>query len=250
MNQAARKHLDRAKDLIERGESYYRKAAEEIIAAQKADPTLSNREIGEWFGRGKDWVRNLVLWHTNGEPDRPIDWRRGSHGTANEIRAGAKKLLREAPPEQVEQIIAELPPERQSVIASKVMTTADPAALTEAMHDPMARMRAEGAASRSRQITRESARSERRASGRVSPLESGHGQLLLFGRALGDLREIAHKLDDIWTEALRVCSDEQLDAMRGRAAIDGFEITKVLAEIQGEGIDKALNEILKGGESE
>lgn len=45
--------------------------AEEIIAAQKADPQLSNREIGEFFGHGAAWVTKIVQWSTSVCPGAP-----------------------------------------------------------------------------------------------------------------------------------------------------------------------------------
>jgi len=41
-------------------------AADEIIAAQEADPALSNREAGKRLGRSKDWVAKIVTWRTSG----------------------------------------------------------------------------------------------------------------------------------------------------------------------------------------
>jgi hypothetical protein len=65
MNQNAEQHLARAADYVARGEEFYRKAAEEIVAAQQADPTLGYREIGEWFGHSKSWVNRVVRWSTS-----------------------------------------------------------------------------------------------------------------------------------------------------------------------------------------
>lgn len=117
MNREAERHLAKAEDYLGKGDGWYRKAALEIVAAQKADTTLSNREIGERFGRSKDWVRQLVTWVTTGEPGSTSpSWNRGSHSTVAEIEAGAKRLLRDAPMEQVERLVADLPKERQAQI--------------------------------------------------------------------------------------------------------------------------------------
>lgn len=108
MNQRAEKHLVKAKTFIEKGDSFYAKAADEIIAAMAADHTLSNREIGERFNRSREWVRVLVQWRTSGKPSgAPINWQRGSHATTEEIEAGAKKLLAEGTPEQVTELVGE-----------------------------------------------------------------------------------------------------------------------------------------------
>jgi hypothetical protein len=91
-------HLARAKEYIAQGDSYYAKAADEIIAAQKEDPTLSNVEIARRIGRNESWVRRLVQARTISPPEASgegfkVDWERGSHATAEEIEKGAKKIL-------------------------------------------------------------------------------------------------------------------------------------------------------------
>jgi hypothetical protein len=131
---------------------------------------------------------------------------------------------------------------------TRVIREADPATLTEALGDPEARMRTEAAASRSREIARTEARSERRAGGQAAPREGGAAALLGIGNLMSDGAAWAGRLSDAWENALRVCSDEQLDAIRGRVRTGSFPITKVLADIQGEGIDAALAEMLRGGE--
>ena len=95
-------HLAKAEGYLAKGDAWYAKAADEIIAAQKADTTLSNREIAARFDKGEKWVRSLVQWRTTSSPETPIDWGRGSHATAAEIQAGAEKLLKTAPLETVE----------------------------------------------------------------------------------------------------------------------------------------------------
>lgn len=65
MNSTAEQHLAKAKDYVARGEEFYRKAAEEIVAALQADATLSQREVGEWFGRTQQWVSDIVRWSTS-----------------------------------------------------------------------------------------------------------------------------------------------------------------------------------------
>jgi hypothetical protein len=118
VNQAAEQHLAAAEEYLGKGEAFYRRAVDEILAAQTADPAVSNREIGERFGRSEKWVRDLVRWRTTSSPETPVDWSRGSHGTKAEIEAGARKLLAEAPAEQVERLISELPRERQRQIGA------------------------------------------------------------------------------------------------------------------------------------
>lgn len=119
MNQSAERHLTKAEGYFAKGEAFYRKAAEEIVAAKEADYTLTNAQVGEWFGKSKTWVSNLVSWITSDPPEGTLpDWKRGSHATEAEIQTGAKKLLAEAPLEQVEQIVASLPKERVRAIGA------------------------------------------------------------------------------------------------------------------------------------
>jgi hypothetical protein len=64
MTRDAQKHLANARGYIAKGEEFYRKAAKEIRAAQKTDPTLGYREIGEYFKRSAAWVTQIVSWDT------------------------------------------------------------------------------------------------------------------------------------------------------------------------------------------
>jgi hypothetical protein len=117
LNREARTHLDRGVDYAAKGEGFYRKAAEEIVAAQQADPKLTQREIGEHFGRRTGWVQDLVSWHTSGSA-LPTPWTGEQEERGGRNMIGARKLLRDAPMEQVEQILAELPAERQQQVAA------------------------------------------------------------------------------------------------------------------------------------
>jgi hypothetical protein len=120
MNHTAERHLAQAATYIGRGDEFYWKAGEEILAAQQADPTLSLREAARRISRSEKWVRTIVRHVTTAEPGSQLDWERGSHATAAEIREGAEKLLREAPAEQVEQIVASLPADRQVILGAAV----------------------------------------------------------------------------------------------------------------------------------
>jgi len=113
MTSDAEKHLVKAERLLAKGDGFYAQAADEIIAAQQADPTLSNREIGERFGRSRQWVRILVAWRTSGTSSLPTPY--AGEADAINVRK-TKQILREAPLEQVEQIVASLPKERQTAI--------------------------------------------------------------------------------------------------------------------------------------
>jgi hypothetical protein len=78
MNRQAEQHLAKAKDYLAKGEDFYRKAAEEISAAFTADPTLTQAQVGERFGKGQSWVSELLAWRKgNLARDTPFargDW--------------------------------------------------------------------------------------------------------------------------------------------------------------------------------
>jgi len=94
MNAAAERHLTKAEGFLAKGDGWYRKAGEEILAAMEADSTLSNREIGAVFGRSATWVREMVTFATTSLPDaKSPNWTRGTHATAAEIEAGVQKAL-------------------------------------------------------------------------------------------------------------------------------------------------------------
>lgn len=64
-------HLARARDYLARGEEFYARAADEIIAAREADPTLGYREIGKRLARSEYWARELVKWRTSAMDTSP-----------------------------------------------------------------------------------------------------------------------------------------------------------------------------------
>lgn len=116
MNTLAEKHLAKAQGYLAKGDGFYRKAAEEIVAAQEADHTLSNREIGERFDKSASWVRDIVRWSTTSQ-GVASPWAGKEHAD-NRAVAHTKRILRDAPLEQVEQVISELPRERQRAVAA------------------------------------------------------------------------------------------------------------------------------------
>lgn len=117
MNAAAERHIAKAEGYLAKGEEFYLKAAAEIVAAKKADTTLSNREIGKRFGRSEPWVRKIVAWATTSSDRRgPAPY---ADDSADRPVRAARQVLREAPLEQIEQIISELPANRrQAILAS------------------------------------------------------------------------------------------------------------------------------------
>ena len=105
MNRSAQQHLTKAKDYVAKGEEFYRKAAAEFVAAKEADSTLTNARIADEVGQSESWVQHLVTWR-KGDHDGP----RFSSSDDKNVKYGAKKFLRNAPPEQVAEIVAELEP--------------------------------------------------------------------------------------------------------------------------------------------
>lgn len=63
-------HLEKARGYIARGEEFYRRAAEEIVAAMAEDSTLSYRAVASHLDRSHAWVQDIVRWHTNGKSTR------------------------------------------------------------------------------------------------------------------------------------------------------------------------------------
>lgn len=117
MTHDAQKHIDNAAKLLTKGDGLYRQAGEEILLAREAGATWT--EIGKALDRSTTWCKDVARWaKTPAKAGLPevVPWTRGSHGTTAEIQAGAKKLLAEAPMEQVEQIISGLPKDRQTAI--------------------------------------------------------------------------------------------------------------------------------------
>lgn len=132
MNDQAKGHLVKAKAHLAKGDSWYHKAAVEIIAAQKADPTLTNVEIGKQFGRSENWVRKIVTWGTN--PTAPSPFAEPDRDTPD-VR-GAKRVLAEAPLEQVENMLSGVSVQRRAALATSLVAQGD---VAEAIHaDPEA----------------------------------------------------------------------------------------------------------------
>lgn len=106
MNASAKAHLAKAKEYADRGEQFYRMAAEQIIAAQTADSTLGQREIAAWFDRSQRWVGELVRWHTSAD-DRPTPFSGDTALNLSSRQAAAKRVLRESPAEQIAEMLVE-----------------------------------------------------------------------------------------------------------------------------------------------
>lgn len=115
MAQSESSHLAKAKEYIARGEEFYRKAADEMVAARKEDPTLGYRTIGEWVGRDAEWCRRLVQWRTSAEDIGTTPWA-GQYGERLERM---RKQAVEQPVEIVE-AIRQAPEEAQKEIAKQI----------------------------------------------------------------------------------------------------------------------------------
>lgn len=124
VNKQAEQHLAKAEKFIGQGDEFYRKAAEEIVAARAADPTLSFREIGDRFGKGSDWAERLVTWVSNGDRDRPFG---GEIRDERRHRSVTRKVLRENPEivaEEIAAAIAENPEVARAVVRSDAAVSA------------------------------------------------------------------------------------------------------------------------------
>jgi hypothetical protein len=125
MKAAAERHLEEAAAFIAVAESgdakraAYRKAAEEIEAAKRADQDLSNSEIGRRIGKGHVWVGRLLaaLDRARAGDDFRIDWQRKDREVV-----GAEKVAREQPDAFV-QAFEQAPPKVQRQIARQMVST-------------------------------------------------------------------------------------------------------------------------------
>jgi len=114
MNREAQTHLSQARAYLGRGEEFYRKAAEEILAAKQADESLTLREIDRQLDQYNGWAGKLLTWHeSGGNISTPYA------GQYAKVKANlTRSTLRDAPMEEVERVISELPRERQQQIAA------------------------------------------------------------------------------------------------------------------------------------
>lgn len=135
MNQAAQEHLTKAHDYIGQGNSFYAKAADEIIAAQKADSTLSHRQIAERLGCDASWVNRVVSWRTS-DAAAASPFARAEGETARKDREAAARTVRTDPSVLVDLFTA-LPAEQQEMVAQEIAQQEEFAAAIKA--SPVAR---------------------------------------------------------------------------------------------------------------
>lgn len=131
-------HLQRAREYIAIAESAdakrdaYERAADEIIAWVREEPTRTYRDADKSLGRGNDYTGSLVRWRTSGGPGLPFARRPADD--SREAERLTERTLRDAGPEVVSRIIDDLPPERRSVIAQRLL--ADPNTRSAMVDEP------------------------------------------------------------------------------------------------------------------
>lgn len=120
----AKQHIDRAKDYAAKGDDYYAKAADEIIAAREADPTLGWRAIAKTVGRSRYWCEQIVRWRTSG-----MDQVHGPFGgqEENEARYARhdKRKIEDVLDERPEAVVDAIRNASDEVRALLVLTLAD-----------------------------------------------------------------------------------------------------------------------------
>jgi hypothetical protein len=214
MNAQAEKHLGRAEGFLARGDEFYAKAADEIIAAREADPSLTYDEISERFGKGLSWLKKIVAWRTSGEGPTPFAEPDREH---RDVR-GARRVLGDAPIEQVEAMIEALPAERVAKIAQAALSKPDIARTIA--NDPDATAAVTRASGR---VWEEAAAANRRAS---RPKKgSVRGVIGFLVEVLGGLNGAKRQLNDSYSAA----RDHELDDEQREAIEEGLaEITTIV----------------------
>jgi hypothetical protein len=228
MTRDAQKHLASAKRLIASGELYYKKAAKEILAAKKADTTLGDREIGEWFGRSHTWVQDIVRWSTTGKSTRggtanaPTPYAEQSGAVA---KRHTKSVLREASAIEIAALVRSDPKIEKKVVqvAAKIAEQKD----TELRQRVDAKERKiHGNASQDRVQKHE------REIGFLDDLHSARSRVLYLVKKLHDL-ELS---DEIAEECAELFDDMRAAAEMGIAFLDkGERFDDELAELLAEG---------------
>lgn len=126
-------HISRAREYIAKGEEFYAKAADEIVAWLAEDPTRTQRQAAAAIGRSQSWIRDIVRWRTS-ECD-PTQQPTPFAGQYEErMDRAARTALKD--PEQRKQVIASLPPEQiEQVIATAQDVAVERIRAQRAEHD-------------------------------------------------------------------------------------------------------------------
>ncbi len=101
MNKAAEQHLRKASEYIAKGDEFYRKAKPEIVAAL-LDPKVLQKDVARYLGKSEAWVSEVVKWDGTGTLY-------GKDSEQRQVRQ-AKQVLREAPAEQVADLLDHIAP--------------------------------------------------------------------------------------------------------------------------------------------
>ena len=118
MNRNAERHLVAAQKLLAKGDDYYGRAADEIVAAREADPGLTTREIGAWFGHKESWVRQIVAWRKGGAAASAPFARPGDPGK----RGGDRAIIGRAEPDVIVEAISKAPASQRRQIVEGLVS--------------------------------------------------------------------------------------------------------------------------------
>lgn len=131
-------HLERAKVYIGKGEEYYRRAAEEIVAAKKADFSLTDAMVGEALGRSRQWVSKLIAWVEKGADHGTTPFSGPEENEARYQRHDRRKVseIAQERPEAVAEAITKADPETQRKIAAAIVKADPEPALSDAIAPP------------------------------------------------------------------------------------------------------------------
>jgi len=115
MTNEAQKHLVKAGKLIAKGDGFYREAGAEIALAREAGATWT--VIGDALGRSSSWCKTVAEWSKTPANDGPTSFTPYSGtGRPHQDKVATRKVLREAPVDEVEKLLDELPAERKAEI--------------------------------------------------------------------------------------------------------------------------------------
>ena len=120
-------HLTRAREYIAIAESSdakreaYKRAAEHI-AAHRAETGDSHESVARYCNTSRERVSKLLQWRDTGYA-AATPFLMDERATGRAARSHTKKWLREAEPEDIEQMVSELPSEQRAVIAQAAVET-------------------------------------------------------------------------------------------------------------------------------